>query len=124
MWIRNEQSRRRGVMAGPVENPNVAPYSAVALLRIETEDGGGGWASGSLIGPRHILTAAHNLYKPGVRRARRITAFPAYSSDARPDQGGSEAGNGFYPSAYPHGHDVDRSWDIGVLALKTPINLN
>jgi len=84
-----------------------------------------GWASGSLIGSRHILTAAHNLFKPEVRRARRITAFPAYSSDARPEHGGSEVSNGFYPSAYAlPGGDVDRSWDIGVLALQSSVTLN
>ena len=82
--------------------------------------------TGTLISPRHVLTAAHVIYgevtgSKGTRRkqqALRIKAYPGRDGGKKPF-GGSGSASFAYLNKFKRALDV--RWDYGLIKLKSPL---
>lgn len=84
-------------------------YRQTVLLRIESADGSVGTASGVLVGPNQVLTAAHCLFDAlAGGYATRITVIPAANGAAQP-----------YGTAEATGLHVMPSWTDGRGIIST-----
>ena len=108
----------------PVENVNRWPYRVHAQLMIYFNGGSGG-GSGTLVGPRHILTAGHNVYieyprGSGKRQwASRILVRPALNGRSLPyDQ--QTAIRAYTYQTWIHGNG-DSNYDMALIILGEPI---
>jgi V8-like Glu-specific endopeptidase len=85
--------------------------------------------SGLLIGPSHVLTAAHVIYgevtgSRGTARAQqalRIKVYPGRSGTGTMPFGGAESESFAYPAKFTA--NLDRRWDYGLIKLKSSIGL-
>jgi V8-like Glu-specific endopeptidase len=99
------------------------PYNTVChLLR---DFGNGRWlgASGVLIAPNVLLTAAHCLYKHQLGRGpRRMLVVPGRSDRDTMPFGSSEAAAFFVPRDYVRARGLKRRrFDYGVVILRAPV---
>ncbi len=77
--------------------------------------------TGLLIGPRHVLTAAHNLFPDGETRPASVTVTPGRNGQSAPF--GSVKSTGWsLPGAALRGKDrIVRDFDFAVVALEREI---
>lgn len=94
-----------------------SPFRHLAALRIRWPTGGFARGTGWFIGPRTVVTAAHNLYDATRGgRAQQIEVIRAVEEDFRP-YGVVVSQRFFYPQSWPaHADDND---DYGAVALGT-----
>lgn len=96
----------------------VWPFRATGQLIVRFPTGQRCIGTGCLIGKRHVLTAAHNLYEPSMGgRAVRADFVPARDGESAP-YGESVAVKMWYPPAYEQGQV---NADYAVLWLATDV---
>lgn len=109
-----------------IGNNKSFPFRTVGFIIIETQSGGQGSCSGTLIGPRTVLTAAHCLYEHDDGGwVKNLTFVPAVNGEDNNPFGGFE-----YETAYVQQGFIDNykenygsvtPWDIGLITLKEPV---
>jgi V8-like Glu-specific endopeptidase len=74
--------------------------------------------SGTMIGPRHVLTAGHNVYKKDYGRALSTTFYPGQTSGKFPFDSAEVIAYKIAPRWLESG---DSAWDFAVLVLDRPV---
>lgn len=103
----------------PIENTTEAPWNAIALLEIYDERGRiHHYCTGSMVGDRAVLTAAHCLVDTRSRRYYpRVLVAPGYDRDFAP-YGIAEARKLIVPEAYVLAPDRDKPrYDFGLIVF-------
>ena len=109
-----------------VADTTVPPYRSVGLIEAQSANGNIYYCTGTLVGPRTVLTAAHCLYShedggwmsefrflPGVADQETVP-FGVFDQEAAYVMNGFvENYQGYYASVLP--------WDLGILILSEPI---
>ena len=115
--INNMDSRSR------VLDPEEWPYRVHAQLHVFFADKTEGFGSGVLVGPRHILTAGHNVYsrKDGKKWVNRIAARLALNEGKKPfDE--VEAAKIYTFQKWTKGTENEsKDFDLALVVLKKPI---
>jgi len=107
-----------------VTNPDYDPARRNVKLYMEFPDGFGGTdyfvASGTLISPKHVLTAGHCVYNDTTNQwASKITVYPALD-DGQASQWGSATSVGVW-SFTGWSTNEDLNWDMGGVILDRPV---
>jgi glutamyl endopeptidase len=102
-----------------IQDTSVIPWRCVCQLMIEGLHGPDVCGTGWMAGPRTVITAGHNLFSRATgHRATKVWVMPARSGDAVPF--GYDSSEAF--EVHPDwASDGDRSADVGVVWLRTPI---
>lgn len=101
-----------------VHPTSVWPYRATGQIIVKFPNGQRCIGTGCLIGKRHVLTAAHNLFEPSMGgRAVRADFIPARDGETAP-YGESLAVKIWYPLAYEQG---DARADYALLWLASDV---
>jgi V8-like Glu-specific endopeptidase len=67
-----------------VTDTSTTPWRCICHLEVEYETGPVGFGTGFLIGPKAVITAAHVIFVPGKRKARRIRVIPGRNGSSAP----------------------------------------
>lgn len=102
-----------------IKTPSAWPYRATGQLLIWFPHGQCCLGTGSLIGERYVLTAAHNLYDPEYGgKASRVVFTPGRNLDEDPPFGWSTAVRCWFPPAYAQHDDTA---DYALVWLDRPL---
>jgi len=94
------------------------PYSIHVQLSMKFSDGKYG-GSGSIVGPHHVLTCAHNVYNVATKKlAEKISVYPARNGDTAPF-GKMSVTRVYIFSAWKE--RKDRRFDIALLVLNKSV---
>ena len=104
-------------------------YSAIGQLMMHFTDNIWYSGSGALISNTQVLTCGHNIIARDGHYADEIRFYSAWNQGAIPVVAGPVAGQtahiraqcAFYGNGYQNGED---KWDIGLVHLAAPVNLN
>lgn len=109
-WSDNNDSRVR------ITSTTSWPYRAIGTLF-----DGGGDCTGTRIGPRHVLTAAHCIYNRDTASWNTITFKPGRDGAASAPYGSSGPHWYWVPDEYIAGAAGLNGYDIGLIILDTPV---
>src|SRR5262245_61307390 len=81
----------------PYPDQDQLPYSAIVRIVAHWSNGSMSFASGALVGPNDVLTAAHVLHQPGVTLSGLdiLPAFRGPADESAPDTTGHTAFGGY-----------------------------
>lgn len=118
-------------MATRVENSNFAQYLAIGVLQLNFDDGNTYYGTGALIDSKTILTCAHNLTEKGNGAPPKVISinfFPKYNTQPFPLPLNCQVAQGCYSASYAVASSLYKNnqddWDIGLIKLAQPINVN
>lgn len=109
-----------------IGNTQTFPFRAFGYIAIESKDGSGGSCSGTLIGPRTVLTAAHCIYNhEGGGWPKNLVFVPGVNGEADNPYGGFEYETAYvvqgFIENYKENYGSVTPWDLGVIVLKEPV---
>lgn len=103
----------------PIHPTDVWPYRATGQLIVRFERGERCIGTGTMVGKRHVLTAAHNVYDADLGGAIHALFVPARDGEETP-YGYTQAVDIWYPPAYAEGDD---SADYALIFLAEDVGI-
>lgn len=102
-----------------VQNTKLYPYRVICALFLQFKKNGHVYrGTGTLIGPQHILTCAHNCYYNG-NRVIGMDVVPGHTPSGNHNMGDTHATHVYFPDDYAK--TQDGTLDYAIIKLADPI---